>query len=305
MPGTSFLRQSVVPALIVIVLLITSSVSAQETLIKALIVDGQNNHRNWPQTTQLMKNWLEESGMFQVDVATTAEKGVDEDFAPVFSDYQVVISNYNGRPWPEETRKAFVEFVKGGGGFVTVHAADNAFPKWPEYNEMIGLGGWGGRNHNSGPYVYYDEAKDEVIRDESEGPGGHHGRQHPFRIIVRDSDHPITAGMPGAWMHVQDELYDKLRGPAKNMKVLATAFADPQTGGSGRHEPMLFTIDYGQGRVFHLPLGHSNQSQQCTGFITCLLRGAEWAATGKVTQDIPEDFPTMDETRMREFEFSK
>jgi len=288
---------------------VTEGVAAQDETaddkLSVLIVDGQNNHKNWPETTQLMKHWLQESNRFTVDVASTAASGVDEDFSPAFSDYQVVISNYNGQPWPEKTKQAFVDYVKGGGGFISIHAADNAFPNWPEYNQMIGLGGWGGRNHDSGPYVYYDEAKDEIVRDKSDGAGGHHGRQHPFRVIVRDSDHPITAGMPGAWMHVQDELYDKLRGPAENMRVLATAFADPETGGSGRHEPMLMTIDYGQGRVFHLPLGHSNESQQCTGFITTLLRGTEWVATGEVTLPIPEDFPGMDETRIREFEFSK
>ena len=110
--------------------------------------------------------------------------------------------------------------------------------------------------------------------------------------------------MPGAWMHARDELYDKLRGPANNMQVLATAFADPETGGSGRHEPMIFTIRYGEGRVFHLPLGHSNESQMCTGFITTFLRGAEWAASGKVSQPIPDDFPTMDDVRSRPFKFA-
>ncbi len=280
-------------------LLSVNHVFAQEKM-NALIVDGQNNHRNWPETTQLMKSHLEDSGLFNVQIASTKDQGTDQDFAPVFTDFDVVISNYNGAEWPEATKQSFVEYVKGGGGFVTVHAADNAFPKWEEYNEMIGLGGWGGRNQDSGPYVYFDEDKKEWVRDESEGKGGHHGRQHPFRVIVRDTDHPITNGMPGAWMHVKDELYDKLRGPAKGMKVLATAFADPDTGGSGRHEPMLITVDYGQGRVFHLPLGHSNESQQCTGFITTFLRGCEWAATGAVTQEIPEDFPTMDETRQRE-----
>ncbi|MGI9516484.1 MAG: ThuA domain-containing protein [Pirellulaceae bacterium] len=269
--------------------------------LQALIVDGQNNHGNWPQTSQMMKSYLEESGLFEVDVTTTAPRGIDEHFAPEFSKYDVVVSNYNGEPWLEDTQNAFEHYMKNGGGFVTVHAADNAFPDWPEYNEMIGLGGWGGRNQANGPWVYYNAETGEVVRDNAEGPGGHHGRQHDFRIIVRDSEHPVTRGMPGAWMHVKDELYDKLRGPANNMQILATAFADPETGGSGRHEPMIFTIEYGEGRVFHLPLGHSNESQMCTGFITTFLRGAEWAASGKVSQPIPDDFPTMDATRSREF----
>ncbi len=272
---------------------------AEGEKLKALIVDGQNNHGNWPQTTEIMKKWLQDSGRFTVEIARTAVKGKDENFSPMFSNFDVVISNYNGAEWPEKTKAAFVEYVANGGGFVTVHAADNAFPKWEAYNEMIGLGGWGGRNQASGPYVYFNEETQKVVRDTSDGNGGNHGRQHAFPVIIRNSEHPITAGMPGAWMHVKDELYDKLRGPAMNMTVLATAYANPETGGSGRHEPMMMTINYGDGRVFHLPMGHSNESQQCTGFITALTRGCEWVATEKVTIPIPDDFPTMDATKTR------
>ncbi len=268
--------------------------------MKALIVEGQNNHRNWPETTPMMKAYLEQTGLFTVDVIRTAAKGTDPNFKPKWSNYNVVVSNYNGAPWPEETKTAFEKYMKNGGGLVSIHAADNAFGKWQAWNEMIGLGGWGGRNETSGPYVYFDEDGKKVV-DKSKGRGGHHGRQHPFSVVVRDRKHPITRGMPVEWLHAKDELYDKLRGPANNMNILATAFADPSTGGSGRHEPMLFTIKYGKGRVFHNPMGHGNYSQECVGFITTLQRGTEWAATGKVTQKIPKDFPTADEGRNRKW----
>ena len=277
-----------------------AAVSAEPQL-KALIVDGQNNHGNWPTTTKMMKKYLEETGLFTVDVATTAKEGTDPKFKPDFSKYNVVVSNYNGADWPKETQEAFVKYVAGGGGFVVVHAANNSFGNWKEYNEIIGLGGWGGRNEKSGPYVYLD-ANGKLVRDESPGGGGHHGPQHPFQIIVRDAEHPVTKGMPREWLHVNDELYDLLRGPAENMHVLATAFAAKEKGGSGRHEPMIFTVEYGKGRVFHTPMGHGNDSQECVGFITTLQRGAEWAATGKVTTKIPSDFPTADKTSSRKFD---
>lgn len=295
------LRRSLAQLLPLALLIGSSSWGADAPQLRALIVDGQNNHGNWPQTTQLMKRYLEETGLFRVDVATTKPQGPDPEFQPKFADYQVVVSNYNGAPWPEATRRAFVEYVRGGGGFVVVHAADNAFADWREYNEMIGLGGWGGRNERSGPYVYLNNDGQEV-RDESAGGGGHHGAQHPFQVIVRDGSHPITQGMPAAWLHAQDELYDKLRGPATHMRILATAFASPEKGGTGRHEPMLLALDYGQGRVFHTPMGHGNYSQECVGFIVSLQRGAEWAATGKVTQSIPDDFPTADQGSSRKSE---
>lgn len=271
--------------------------NAAEPALKALIVDGQNNH-NWQATTPLLKKYLEDSGRFHVDVATTPAGGDLSGFKPRFADYDVVVSNYNGAAWPLQTQRDFENYIREGGGLVVVHAADNAFPDWKAYNQMIGVGGWGGRNEKSGPYLRLRER--QIVRDTSPGGGGSHGAQHHFLVIVRDGKHPITAGLPSSWLHASDELYDRLRGPAENLTVLATAYADPQKGGSGEQEPMLMAIDYGKGRVFHTTLGHSPEAMHCVGFIVTYQRGAEWAATGKVTQaKIPADFPTPDEVSVR------
>ena len=102
-------------------------------------------------------------------------------------------------------------------------------------------------------------------------------------------------------MHTKDECYDRLRGPAENLTVLATAYCSIEEGGTGRHEPMLMTIQYGEGRVFHTTLGHEDYSFESVGFISTFLRGAEWAATGEVTIPIPEDLPTAEESLARPF----
>lgn len=268
---------------------ISASASAAEKL-SVLIVDGHNNHK-WKETTPVVKRILEDSGRFTVSVATApADKNELATFEPKFSDYDVVLSNYNGPAWSEATQKAFEEYVSGGGGFVCLHAANNAFTDWDEYNVMIGLGGWGGRTEKNGPYIRVRDG--EIVRDTTPGRGGSHGKRHPFLVEHRQPDHPILKGLPTAWMHEEDELYDRLRGPAKDLTVLATAYSSPDTGGTGENEPMLMVIDYGQGRVFHTTLGHDTKAMSCIGFEVTLQRGTEWAATGEVTlTDVPDNFP--------------
>lgn len=298
-----------------------------EQKLSVLIIDGQNNHTMWPKTTAMMKSYLEETGRFRVDVQRTrftwkggqllseyglddgkhyqdlAEPKPDPEFKPEFSKYDVVVSNFGWKaaPWHEETQAALESYVRKGGGLVIVHAANNSFGDWPEFNRMIGLGGWDGRNERSGPYVYLDQ-DGKVVRDPSAGAGGSHGPQHEFQIIVRDPEHPITRGLPRAWLHTQDELYQQLRGPATNMTILATAYADKKYRGTARHEPMIMTIHYGNGRIYHTPMGHDDGSMECVGFITTFVRGSEWAATGKVTlTEVPDDFPKPLEASRREF----
>lgn len=312
----------------ILVLCCLAASEAYGQKIAALILDGQNNHGAWPKTTMMIKKYLEDTGRYSVDIARTKttwqgeewlakyplndgverialkEPKPDPDYHPDFAKYQVVISNlgFGAAPWPAATQKDFEKYVAGGGGFVVLHAADNSFGDWTEFNKMIGLGGWGGRNEKSGPYVYLDK-EEKLVRDTSAGNGGSHGSQHEFAIVVRDAEHPITKGLPKTWLHTKDELYDRLRGPAENMHILATAYASTEQGGTGRHEPMIMTIDYGKGRTFHTPMGHADYSMECVGFITVLLRGVEWAATGSVTStELPKDFPKPDTASRRAFE---
>lgn len=270
-------------------MLLLTTASASEPDLKALIVDGQNNH-NWKGTTPVLKQYLEQTGLFDVDVASTGKD--TSEFSPKFADYSVVVLNYNGSDWPKETQQNFIEYVRGGGGVVVFHAANNSFPKWKEYNTIIGLGGWGGRNEKDGPYIRYRGGK--IVRDMSPGRGGSHGRQHEYIVETIDASHPVTQGLPAKWRHVSDELYDRLRGPAKNLHVLAAAYSDTSTNGTGENEPVLFTINYGNGRVFHTVMGDNVQQMNCVGFAVTLQRGAEWAATGKVTQAIPNKMPSFE-----------
>ncbi len=59
------------------------------------------------------------------------------------------------------------------------------------------------------------------------------------------------------------------------------------------------TVSYGSGRVFHTTLGHDINALSSVDFVVTLQRGTEWAATGKVTQKVPSDFPTANSVSYR------
>ena len=290
-------------ALAAVVLAVSVSSPAAEK-IAVLIVDGQNNH-DWRSTTPVLKDILLKSGLFTVDVMTSpdgkAPKEAWAKFRPDPAKYGAVVSNYNGQPWPQEVNQALVKYVSGGGGLVIIHAANNAFGGWKEWNDMIGLG-W--RGAGFGDRVFYDFAGKLVRWPKGKGPGTGHGRGHPFELVVRNPAHAVTAGMPLTWTHANEELYHGQRGPAKDIDVLVTAWADKKTGGTDASEPMVFTIPYGQGRVFVNLLGHGPSGMKAPGYAILHARGTEWAATGKVTLPIPAEVkaPTIELPRGKAFD---
>lgn len=271
--------------------------------IKTLIITGQNNH-NWEVSHLVIKEILENSELFVVDFAISPAKDEDmSSFIIDFEPYKLIVLDYNGDAWPDLTNKAFTEYVDKGGGIIVYHAADNAFPNWETYSQVCALGGWEGRNEKSGPWVYWKDGA--IFKNNGSGIGGSHGTNHEYPLNLRNSTHPITKGLPQKWKHAQDELYDRMRGPGNIGDLLYTAFSDIETKGSGREEPLIFTVDYKKARIFHTMLGHAgktvsdNIAMQCAGFQITLLRGAEWAATGKVKQKVPKDFPSENKISLR------
>jgi uncharacterized protein len=262
--------------------------------LRVMILDGESAgpYHDWRQVTPVLKQILDETGRF--DVAIVTAPGPDGDwsrFAPEFRKNQVVVMNYDApdERWPANLKISFEQYVKNGGGLVIVHASDNAFAGWPAFNEMSGVGGWRGRTELAGPYWYYKDGT--LVSDSAPGNAGSHGRRVPFQVTVRDRSHPVMNGLPPKWMHQADELYARLRGPGKNMTVLATAYSDPANAGTGRDEPELMALSYGKGRIFHTTMGHDVTALSSVDFVVILQRATEWAATGNVTQAVPSDFP--------------
>jgi len=266
---------------------------------RALLIDGTADEQAASRGAAF-KAILESNGLFQVDLVATPAKGANPSTSQTqFDRYKVVVLNYGGDAWPVSSMAALDKYLQNGGGLVVLPAAGNAFPAWPEYNLMIGVSASGNRNQSAGPLWFYKDGN-LAFDSAASGPAGKSPRpDQPFPLTIRYTKHPITKGLPLVWMHAADGLAGNLRGPGKNMTMLATAFSDPERGGTGRDEPQLLALTYGKGRVFHTFLGSTAEGVECVGFQVVLQRGAEWAATGKVTLKIPADFPAEDKVSKR------
>lgn len=271
--------------LLVATMLSLSGAAAAAPKLSALVIDGMNNH-DWEAGTRAIQSILEGSGRFTVTVWTWPTKP-----EPDFRHYDVVINNFNGghtvagTRWSHEVEQALENYVRGGGGLVVFHAANNAFLNWPEYNDMIGLG-WREKSFGEGIAVGPGGTVIHVPKGEGLNPG--HGPRHDFEVFVRDAAHPITRGLPGHWAHPSEQLTHGQHGAAQGLDILTYAFSEISHQG----EPMDWVRLYGRGRVYTTMLGHTwkdelNPNLDDVNFQALVARGAEWAATGQVT--LPAD----------------
>ena len=231
--------------------------------LSVLILSGRNNH-DWRQTTPALRRILEQTGRFTVEVTEDPSRCDRATFARC----QVVVGNWSawpdvtGRQWGPVAEQAFVDFVRGGGGFAVFHAGCATSYDWPEYQRMC-CGFWDLKTTGHGPI-------------------------HEFQVSFTGAPHPVTQGL--ANFFIRDELWHRL-GIQTNKTVLATAFSAPDKGGSGQNEPVVMTTQFGQGRCFHLVLGHDAATMENQAWKTLMTRGIEWAATGRVTLPPPASWP--------------
>lgn len=276
--------------------------------IEVLIIQDVDHHDVVLQANTY-KNILKTALNYNIDVILTTDKKKWYENDLQLSGYDLVVTSSLGfENLPTAPLNQIEEFIKNGGGLVVTHQGVGSYEEAPKFQELIGIGWYGS---HTGSHIYWDDHKNDFSKTPMyHGVAPAHGKQHEIVIDVRNSDHPITKGMPLKWKHGMDEFYHGMRGFTEKIEILATAYSDKKMWGSGEHEPIAWTNAYGKGRVFVTVLGHVfnevnadeipgiNSSENgvnaiyCVGFQTLFARGAEWAATGKVTLDLPSSFPT-------------
>jgi len=251
-------------------LTVLATTDATETKLRVLLLSGSNNH-NWRETTPVIKTVLEQTGRFAVDVTEDVPNLKPDAFAP----YAVILSNYNdfGKnppvAWSPETMRSFLDHLSKGHGFLALHAGSSVFYDWPEFQAYC-CGTW----------------KD----------GTNHGQIHLNEVSFGGEASPITAGLKSFW--IRDEFWQKIL-VAPGAKAHATVTPDPNFGGSGKAEPILFTTTINGGRGCGYFLGHDTVTMKNTAWRSLLQRCTEWTATGKVTIEPATDWPATKEDAER------
>ena len=229
-------------------------------MIKTLLLTGRNNH-NWERSAPFCQKLLEDTGEFDVTLTTDPADFLANN--PEVEDFDLFFVDYNKGPdMGEPAKQKFVSSIQNGTGVCILHASNNAFRGWVEYEEICAL----------------------MWRE-----GTSHGSYHRFDVTLVDQEHPITAGLPTVLKNHPDELYHKMvHMHDADFHVLATAYSSPESGGTGNDEPVVLVKEYGKGRVFHNILGHVGHGGpmdtfESPDFQRILLRGCQWAGGGQVT----------------------
>ena len=238
--------------------------------IKVLILTGNSDWSHpWEGTAPFLQGILNNTGRFEAKL----EEEVPGITAATLANYDVLLDYYYGPRWGAVTEHAVEDFIRSGKGMIGIHGV--------AYGPFFGQAGGTPtepRRMEGEPWAAFSEmlGMDWPMADIG------HATRHVFTVQWVDQNHPIARGLPPTFV-ANDELYHRIQ-LRPNAHVLATAYDDPQfKGATGKEEPVIWTVPYGQGRVVMMVLGHDLLAMTQSGFMDALAREAEWAATDSVT----------------------
>ena len=238
--------------------------------VRVVILTGASDlpYHHWRESTAFLRGVLERTGRFDVKVIEEV-RGITPATLEAFD---VAVLNYNGPRWGAPAESAIEAFVRGGRGLVSFHGVS-----YGAFYGMVFNGGWKASPSGDLGWAAYGD----LIGATWDPPKIGHGARHVFDVKWVDRDHPVSRGLAESFQ-ANDELYHRL-DLKPSTHVLATAFSAPETGGTGRDEPIVWTNAFGAGRTLHITLGHDLSALQQPGLQAAFARGVEWAATGAVT----------------------
>ena len=236
--------------------------------LRILLLTGESDlpAHNWRDTAPVLRELLEKAGRFEVKVIEKVPGLTAGDL----SGCDALVLHYNGPRWGAETERAVEAFIRSGKGMVALHGVSYGVFFGMEFRDRR----WRPSSSGDPGWTAYPEMLGATWKSENIG----HGKRHVFTVRWVDREHPIARGLEETFL-ADDELYHRM-DLRPNARVLATAFSDPKTNGTGRDEPVIWAVPFGQGRIVHITLGHDPASMSRPGFIAAFTRATEGVASG-------------------------
>jgi type 1 glutamine amidotransferase len=142
-------------------------------------------------------------------------------------------------------KRAVLDFVNAGGGFIGIHSASDTLYEWSDYGRLVG--------------AYFKE--------------------HPWTqqgaVSVEDPSHPITSGL-GASFTLTEEFYTFRQNPRPSVHVLLSL--DAASVGAQGDFPLAWTQTIGRGRSYYNALGHFSETWTDVRFQTQIAAAIRWTA---------------------------
>lgn len=155
----------------------------------------------------------------------------------------------------DEQRRAWMDWIRAGGGFSGSHCASDTFYQWEEYGRMVG-----------GYFVNHPWHEEVGVRVEN-----------PSHVATRHLGRPV--------FRVVDEIYQHRdpwsRSGCEVLLSLDVATTNMQKDGIQRQDRdfgLSWTRREAEGRVFYTAFGHREDVWQSDWFRTHLVEGTLWAA---------------------------
>jgi len=164
----------------------------------------------------------------------------------------VIFNNTTGTLFKEpEWRKAFMDHIRAGAGFMGFHSSTDCFYDWPEYGEM--LNGWF---------------------------SGHPWSQK-VRTRIEDPDHPLMKPFGKGPFEISDEIYQFRNYTRSAVRVLMSidlSSVDASRGGrKDRDYAICWIRPWGKGRVFYNAHGHGANVFENKTFQEHVKLAMQWA----------------------------
>ena len=257
-----------------------------------LIAAGKATMDHDPRVNEWLRTLLESCGRFDVTINEDFRGATPE----LLENYDAVLVNYFAMSeqhvftrWGDSAEKALTDFVRSGKGVIFYHASAIYDQDNPDaaFKDMTGMDFTWERGFRKSPKL-------DMVIDFTDDPDGITKGIAPRSWGTPCEDLFVPAGIiPGSDIRIVATVFDALEDyvPDKMQKHILDNYDSREfekLPNINQACPVVWTKDFGKGRVFCVTIGHGPDTIRRPPFVAMMCRGEEWACSGEATIAPPD-----------------